>query len=79
MAEEAARTACHVGDLGGVPERDVPVKARGVIEHCGNATKGTKSSMVHSTAVAEKRCDHVRAAIVAWHCDIGGGTHCDPC
>ena len=44
MVEEAARTVIHAIDFGGVPERDLPVEALGVIEHCGNATKELRAS-----------------------------------
>ena len=45
LEEEATRTAIHFGDLGGVPERDVLVEARGAIEHCGKATKELSASV----------------------------------
>ena len=45
LAEEAARTVMHVLDVGGVPELDVLVEARGAIEHCGKATKELSASV----------------------------------
>ena len=76
---EATRTGMHVGDPGGVPRRDVPVEARGAIEHCGNATKELRASTsVPARPFAEKLCDQVRAAAVAELFGGCGGTHWIP-
>ena len=34
----------HRGDPGGVPQRDIPVEARGALKHYGKATKGLRTS-----------------------------------
>ena len=78
LEEEAARTAIHVGDLRGVPRRDIPVEARGAVEHYGKATNGLTTA-ASATQFAEWLCEKARAAVVAWHCGGGGGTHCDSC
>ena len=41
VVEEAARTSSHFGDLGGVPERDVSVEARGALKHYGKRNERT--------------------------------------
>ena len=43
VAKDVARTARHDGNLGGVPERDVLVEARGAKEHCGERNERTEN------------------------------------